>query len=225
MKKKPKESLASRLTNLENRLEEYGIDMDAELTLHDETFNAVHPQEAAERLLILLAVAVTAYNFEDSEKVMDWLKREQLWKAVSPKEKEFFRDPAPADEEQQDLSWRFEGAYILAWALEIVPTPPDPARECNEEQIAQFSQHVPAVGSTTEEFFSGLDFTRQHFIVDEHLFYQYAVSYLNNLSTRHKENTSKVHVKAATQRHMALNWLLKGKNSDWDAIAAVPVDL
>ncbi|MGZ5135556.1 MAG: DUF4272 domain-containing protein [Flavitalea sp.] len=211
--------LQKREDKLKLRVEQYGLeDIEYENKLFDETqYQFVEPIEAAERLLILLAVSFTAYNFDESEKVMDWLKKEELWKSVSPQEKEFFRNPDPGNEEKQNLSWRFEGGYILAWALKKVSTTPDPGSECDEKRVSEFLQSVPPVGSSTEAFFAGLKFRRLPDIIEEALFYEIATKYFKTIIIEDKENSSQVHSKASVQRYLALKWLKNAKEKlDWD---------
>ena len=185
------------------------------------TYNYIDPAEAAERLLVLLAVSFTAYNFDESEKVMDWLKKEHLWKSVSDAEKQFFRDPDPSDEEKQTLSWRFEGAYMLAWCLGKVSSPPRPESECSEQEVSEFLKHVPAIGSSTGEFFSGISYRSLSEVVDEMLLYQIAGAYFRKLIKEDKENTSSVHAKACSERLQVLRWLIDGASGlGWDLIAA-----
>ncbi|HET9277516.1 MAG TPA: DUF4272 domain-containing protein, partial [Flavitalea sp.] len=137
MKKPSLKSLQGRKDELAKKLGRYELDNTvSDIQLFDYTlYNYVEPSEAAKRLLILLAVSFTAYNFNESEKVMDWLKKEELWKSVSDMEKRFFRDPDPYDEDKQNLSWRFEGAYMLAWCLNKVDFAPKPESECSEQQV------------------------------------------------------------------------------------------
>src|SRR3990170_877997 len=180
MKEPAINSLGLRNEMLEARLKMAGLDNTiTNIDLLDPArYIFVQPNQAAERCLILLAVAFTAYNFEQSEKVMDWLKKEELWKSVSVKEKEFFRHPDPDEDEKQNLSWRFEGAYMLAWTLLLVSKAPDPSSECRNEEVSEFLQVIPTIGSSSEEFFE----MEHHFralpeIVDEKLFYQIATTY------------------------------------------------
>jgi len=217
-----KNSLVARKKKIFERLKYYGIDepiLNTEILNHSQ-YNHIEPDKAAERLLILLGIATSAYNFDESEKVMDWLKKENLWKSVSDKEKEFFRNPHPEDEQKQTLSWRFEGAYVLAWALGKVSAAADPSNECTEEQITEFLKQVPSVGTSTEQFFIDLQFRPFTVILDESLFHEIATEYFRNILIQDKENTSQVHAKATLERHQALSWLRNtGEESGWDAIS------
>ena len=202
------------------RVEEFGLEnIEFAPILFDEThYQFIEPSETAERLLVLLSISYTAYNFDETEKVMDWLKKEDLWKSVSPSEKEFFRKPGPGDEEKQTLSWRFEGAYILAWALESVSTAPAPGSECSQQEVSEFLQSVPPVGSPTGVFFAGLKYRRLTEIIEESLFYEIATKYFKTIVIQDKENSSQVHSKASVERYLALKYLLSGKEKlDWDA--------
>jgi hypothetical protein len=223
MKKPSKKSLLLRKEKLETRLANYGLDNAiTDIGVLDETqYNFVDPTQAAERLLILLAVSYAAYNFSESEKVMNWLKKENIWPAVSDREKEFFRNPDPEEEEKQGLSWRFETAYMLAWALGKVSVPPDPRSECGEKHIQEFLQHIPPVGSPAEEFLFDPQFRTLADISDENHFYEIATVYYKNIRVLDKENTSSVHEKASFERCVALAWLRSsGSGSDWDTIVA-----
>ena len=221
MKKPSLKSLQGRKDQLTQKLGRYELDNTvSDIQLFDYTlYNYVEPSEAAKRLLILLAVSFTAYNFNESEKVMDWLKKEELWKSVSDMEKRFFRDPDPYDEDKQNLSWRFEGAYMLAWCLNKVDFAPKPESECSEQQVGEFLKNVPAVGNTTTEFFADLRYRSPSEILDETLFYQVAEKYFRSLIKEDKENTSSVHAKASVERLRVLRWLYSAI-PNWDLTEA-----
>jgi hypothetical protein len=106
----------------------YGI-QDMPLTAIPENITDIvkDPEEAAARMLILLTVAFCASNSAEADKISNWLKKEDLWQAVSENEKFFFREPESSDEEKAKLSFQFEGAYMLAWVLGRVEVEPDPS--------------------------------------------------------------------------------------------------
>ena len=211
-----------RKEKIEARLIQHGIDdyLIIDLSrLDKKVYKFASPEEAAQRLLILLAISFTAYNFDESEKVMDWLKTENLWKAVSEKEKEFFRDPDPGEEEKKNLSWRFEGAYVLAWALKKIRSVPNPGNECNEGEVKEFLSTIPTIGSPTQLFLKNLRFRPLDEILDENLFAELATDYFHNLQVTDKANTSTIHARAVYERLLALNWLRRFENNnDWDKI-------
>ena len=220
MKQTSLKSLTIRNKKLEERLYRYELDNTIKnVHVFDQAqYTLTDPIEVADRLLILLSVAFTAYNFDQSEKVMDWLKNEELWASVSEKEKEFFRNPDPEDEEKQGLSWRFESAFILAWSLDKVQAP-NPERECTEEQVKDFFNHVPPVGSNTEAFYHRLQYRSVEEVIDETLFYEIAARYFKDIEAKHKENVSSIHKKACFERHLALNWLRSTEEkASWDDI-------
>lgn len=221
MKKPSSKSVQIRKDKLAERLRRYELDnLVSDTESFDHTrYNYIDPTKAAERVLILLAVSFTAYNFAESEKVMNWLKTEELWQSVSDKEKEFFRDPDPSGEEKQVLSWRFEGAYVLAWCLQKIEFAPKPEAECGDQQVTEFFDQVPAIGTNTDEFFANLRYRSSSEIVDETLFYQVAEKYFRDLVKEDKENTSSVHAKACVERFRALRWLTSD-NPDWDLTGA-----
>lgn len=223
MKKPSLKSLQQRKDRFIKRLGTYELDNTiTDLDSFDPTkYNYIDPGEAAERLLVLLAVSFTAYNFDESEKVMNWLKKEDLWAAVSDNEKLFFRNADPSDEETQKLSWRFEGAYMLAWCLSKVSSPPRPESECSEQEVSEFLQNIPSIGGPTGEFFSGIGYGSKSEVLDEMLFYQTAQAYFRNLVKEDKEKTSSIHAKACHERRQVLSWLVNDTSeSSWDFIVA-----
>jgi len=210
-------SKAQRKRRLEEKLSGYGIEssdhvMEGFEEIPDykainQSGLAVTPERAAQRLLILLAVSYTSYSFEESDRVMEWLKKEELWKETSESEKEFFRHPAPSEEDKARLSWRFEGAYQLAWILDIVDTPSAPTKECSEEQVVEFFSRVPTVGIASEEFCSEAALRPEEEIIDEYFFYEKVKIYLDGIQTSRKENTSGIHQKASLERLHVLRWM------------------
>jgi hypothetical protein len=197
----------------------YGI-QDVPLTAIPENItNAVKdPEETAARMLILLSVAFCASNSAEADKISNWLKKEDLWQAVSDNEKLFFREPESSDEEKAKLSFQFEGAYMLAWVLGRVEVYPDPSSECDMEFVSDFFANVPSVLAETDNLFEDLAYERITAIHDEYLFYKMATLYFKHIKKTDKENTSNVHKAAASQRYLVLEWLLNPDNTEWDEL-------
>ncbi|MEP7258211.1 MAG: DUF4272 domain-containing protein [Flavitalea sp.] len=212
-------SLNKRIALLEARLNLYGIDKHNLEFLHspDSEVLPVNASQAARRMMTLLGVSLTAYNFDESDKVMEWLKKEELWKEASTAEKEFFRSPDPTEEYKAGLSWRFEAAYEFAWILDAVSLPAEPTSECNELHANDFFNNVPSAGSPSQDYCLDAHFRNIEEITDEYIFYENVIAYLNDMIVNRKENTSGIHARACFQRLAALRWVVGYKEkTDWD---------
>jgi hypothetical protein len=204
---------------LRQRMIAYGI-QDVPLTALPENITVVtkDPEEAAARMMILLSVAFCASNSAEADKIADWLKREGLWQGVSDNEKLFFRDPETIDDEKAKLSFQFEGAYLLAWALGQVEVFPDPSSECDLEPVSDFFANIPPLLAETNSLFEDAGYLKIATIYDEYLFYKMAESYFKHIKIADKENTSNVHKSAAHQRYLVLEWLLNPEDLEWDEL-------
>jgi len=207
----------TRWDNLRQRMIVYGI-QDVPLTSIPENKTEIlkGPEEAAGRLLMLLAVAFSASNSTEADKIADWLKREEVWQIASENEKSFFRELNLTDEEQAKLSFRFEGAYMLAWALGQVEVFPDPSSECDAELVGDFFANIPPLLGETNSLVEDAQYKKLQSIHDEYLFYLMANRYFRHIKTTDKENTSNVHMAAAYERFLVLEWLLNPADLEWD---------
>ena len=220
-------TLANRKQQLEERLRAHHIEekfFPSEDSYGEKNYDPVLPKEAGDRLLTLLAVSFAAYNFDDAEKTMDWLKTGEVWKSVSEKEKAFFRDPAPAETEKQELSWRFEGAYMIAWCLQQVNELPSPSGELGQGLVMQFVQRIPPVGKPVKEFLDQLKFRALPAIIDEKLFYESCMLWFSHQRKADLENSTSVNPRAAFERYPALAYVLLGKKLNWDELTEVEDD-
>ena len=217
-------TLAKRKQQLEERLKSHHIEekfFPSDDSYGEKNYDPVSPRAAGERLVTLLAVSFTAYNFDDAEKTMDWLKTNEVWKSVSEKEKAFFRDPAPAEAEKQELSWRFEGAYMIAWCLQQVSELPHPSGELAETHVKQFLQSIPPVGKPVQELLDKLKFRALPAIIDEKLFYESCMLWFTHQRKADLENSTSVNPRAAFERYPALAYVLLGKKLGWDELTEV----
>ena len=220
-------TLATRKRDLHERLTEHHVDggfMPAEEHYDEQAYDPVSPNQAAKRMFALIAVSMAAYDFDQSEKLMEWLKKENLWASVTENEKLFFRDPSPSDQLKQELSWRFEAAYIFAWALQKVEALPAPSSELKEKEVRDFLTNVPGPGRSTAAVLNIAAFRNITEIVDEKLFYQSAMMRLNYQRDNHLENSISVQPMAAFERYAALLFILGGNSTSWDELTMVEED-
>ncbi|HMF70918.1 MAG TPA: DUF4272 domain-containing protein [Flavitalea sp.] len=204
-----------RWEKLRQRMIAYGID-DVPLTAIPLNITEVtkQPEEAAARLLLLLSIAFSASNAAETDKIADWLKTEELWLAASEVEKTFFREHETSEDKRAALSFQFEGAYMLSWALGKVKIYPDPSSECDAELVADFFSFIPPLFSETDSLFEDGRFRKVVAIHDEYLFYSMTQLYFKHIREVDKENTSNIHEAAAYQRFLVLEWLMN--DVDWD---------
>ena len=80
MKKPRANSGTARKVELKKRLERYFLATDEvdNANFKYAGYNSVSAQDVGSRILILLGVSIASYNFEESERVMDWLKTQKL---------------------------------------------------------------------------------------------------------------------------------------------------
>lgn len=176
------------------------------------------PGETSARIMILLATAFSASNDSETDRIADWLKTESIWQFAGETEKMFFREHHHSDEEKGKLSFRFEGAYLLAWALKLVDIAPDPSSECDAELVGDFFAGVPPLLDDVSPIFEDPKYRAIAAIHDEYLFYKMAELYFNHIQKEDRENTSNVHESAAKERLLVLEWLLNEDDPDWDTL-------
>jgi hypothetical protein len=212
--------LATRITRIEERLSQHGIN-NYQITYPEYlNFNQEHfatPREVGCRVMILCAIA---YTIQDSAKkygIIKWLKKENIWSHVSAKEAAYLNTRTATEDEILDLSWKIEAAYILAWALDLVKEKPKPGEEATEAQINEMIQHLPALGDNLEPFLSQLAFRDLAEIYDENIFYELTTTHFRDTLFSGGKSRADVHVPASFERHLALNWVRRFMNShDWD---------
>jgi hypothetical protein len=121
------------------------------------------PDEAAARLLVLVAIArrgflelrpdLVADDSPEAERfdLQSWLAEEKLLGSMSPGELALIEAPVgrPTPEDSLDATWRIEDAVVLAWALELLPSIP-PYDEATD--AAGVIDALPAPWSRTTGF-------------------------------------------------------------------------
>jgi len=209
----------SRWDKLRQRMIVYGI-QDLPLTAIPANVDEIikGPEEAAGRLVMLLSIAFSASNSGETDKISDWLKREEVWQVASENEKSFFREQNSTDEEKAKLSFRFEGAYMLAWVLGHVQTYPDPASESDAESVSDFFANIPPLFGETDVLVEEPGYRKIQEIHNEYLFYKMAHQYFKYIKKVDKENTSNLHMAAAYERFLVLEWLFNAADADWDQV-------
>ncbi|ACU59921.1 DUF4272 domain-containing protein [Chitinophaga pinensis] len=212
--------LAARITRIEERLAQHGINNYQ--IAYPEYLNFDHqlfatPREVGCRVMILLAIAYTIQDNSKKFGIVNWLKNENIWSYVSEKETIYLNGGTVSDDTLMALCWRIEAAYILAWSLNLVKDRPVPGQELSEEQISELIDSLPALGDNLGDFLDRLYFRSPEEIYDENIFYELTTTHYRDTLFAGRRSTADVHVPASFERHLALNWLRRFMNvRDWD---------
>jgi hypothetical protein len=208
--------------SLEKRLKTHGLDSFnvTHLPYVDETKETfADTKEVGKRIMILYSIAVSVHNPEFKRPIINWMKLENLWDAVSPSEKSFLESEQNNYDELISFSWKFEAAYVLAWAVGIVREQPHPGEQADYLQTEDFSKNVPAIGDNLQSFLEKLQYINKSEIYLENLFNELATAYFRDLLVNGNEDKTNINRLASFERHTALNWLRGfGGIREWDEI-------
>ena len=205
-----KVTLQRRKIRIEERLKTHGISETSisflRYLMFDEKEFAT-PYEVGCRIIIIYAIAFTIEEQTKKQSVVDWLKRESIWEKVGYREAQYLEGNETEEEQINDFSWQMEGAYILAWTLNLIKEPPSPKVPVDEKQIEHFCSTVPPLGTKLGDFLGNLNFRKTEEIFEENIFYELTTAYFRDLLFSGKEDSTEINRIAAFERHKALNWL------------------
>ena len=170
------------------------------------------PQEIAQRILVLTYLNYVAEEPEERDKVIDFLKEQDLWNSVSNDEKELFSKEL-SDQEHVNISWRSEAIWLLLWVINKVDTVYIPSEEVSIPQILEL---LPDFMTDTKDFVKRTTMKTVSEILDlSDLIYRlhWATRHteLNNLETLYLNSS------IVQERHFAVNWVTYYEDN-WDDI-------
>ena len=172
------------------------------------------PEEVTKRVVILLGIfqAATGRKKED---VINILKKNNLWEAISETERNFLLKPSDESKfEAMQFGWRSESAFILLWALKIVEKEEIPVDETNLDLIVDFLKD--------NEYYKKIDIENAHLRDSNEIFHLLETiniihKELRDAAIHNKEPPNNYHPSIIYEWHYALNWLVRS-NEDWDDI-------
>ena len=90
------------------------------------------PRTAEEiaRRAIALHCAVAVAQGVSQKQVSKWLRAEELWNELTPRELKLFSDP-PTPKEIRWMSWLVEAQFALLWAIKKLSSLPKPTAKCD----------------------------------------------------------------------------------------------
>ncbi len=168
------------------------------------------------RMQALFAVAVRGESLQGEEPLTAAEIREHLpaaWLALSPQEQAFMASDSPDEQALIDAVWRYESVAILQWALGLTDELPFPDTICDVSQAAQralaWAESDPPPMPTLRPLAEILD------ALDLHLRLHWLLR-----QARLDDIQAPVGLIGGViaERHLALNWLLRFEDRDWDEV-------
>jgi len=114
-------------------------------------------REVAVRAIILHAVAAAGYGI-DRAPIIEWLKNQDLWTHVSPREQEFLLSNKPGKllaEDRKGAQWLQEAQWALLWTIQKVASLGLPTGTCDTIKI--IDEIMPGLGDDTKAIISSAE--------------------------------------------------------------------
>ena len=205
------DTLESRRNALEGRLYSAHI-ADLEITcltyLDAAQWQFRDTASVARRILVLYALSLAAYKPDKKTAILAWLQYQQLKSALSAEEKAFLQSNDTDDKILARYSWNLEGAYILAWALQLVREAPAAGKEA---PIAALLEHIPRLGEDTVDFIHNCQYQEDSVLMEECIFNDLAVMHLRRLYEQGARTVQMLHPMALFERQKALRWMVMSR--------------
>lgn len=214
---KSKEALKRKEKN-EKFLEEKGIKINYSLPLieTEEETKLRSTKEIATRVSVLATTNMVAFSVMTGEEAISYLKKYDLWEAVTPDEKEFLFNPT--DERKNQESWKCEDIWVLMWALKIVDDLGTPNKLCDLNDIP-FEKYPIGKDKDPNEFINSVkDLRSKSEILDANDLY-YRLDWACVDARINGEEVIEMISGLVYERHYALNWLINYGNQEWDDVS------
>lgn len=170
-------------------------------------------EEIAKRAIAICMAAVKAEGIEQ-ETVDSLVKRYGAEKFLSPEEASFIKNANPSQPDRIKFSWRYEGYWVLLWALGYVETLDRPEKICDVAKAVKFLQE-----RDTEKFIKDAKLRSLGEILDEaDLIYRYNWA-VTDARVNQKKAPAKLEGGVVQERHYVLNWLVGYMDQEWDEIS------
>lgn len=169
-------------------------------------------EEIAHRAIALCLVSVKGEGL-DQATVEKLVKRYDADSYFTPEEKKFIGNSSPTLQERVQFSWRYEGYWVMLWALGYVDVLEYPDKVCDVPKAVGFLRNTSA-----DEFVAKAVLRDLSEILDQaDLIYRYDWAVV---SARLKKEKAPAGMDGGVvlERHHALNWLIGYMNQDWDHV-------
>jgi hypothetical protein len=170
-------------------------------------------EEVATRAMALCLVAAKAEGLEQST-LKSVIEAYQVDRSLSPTEVSFIFDPHPSVYEKTQFLWRYEGYWVLLWALGYVQELGRPDKICNVSVAVSM-----LVDRGRDCFVRDSKMRSQSEILDEaDLIYRYHWA-TEDARIKTQEAPGGLDSGVVLERHYALNWLISQSAFPWDDVS------
>ena len=168
--------------------------------------------EVAARTIVLHCVAAVGYGV-DQQPIIDWLKSQLLWDAVSPIERNFLCSENLSDDDRNKARWRQESQWALLWAIGKVAALGLPTKACDTRQL--IDEIMPALGDPVDSFVSSAKLRSPAQVLgeDDRVYQLHCYA---RRSFRDGTTPDDLVYDVLFQRHYAFEWL--SGDDDWDDV-------
>jgi hypothetical protein len=178
--------------------------------------NLRHPAEVSARAVSLLMVAVRAESVAEGKPIAGTELRKTFppnLVKLTPKEAAFIDHEAPARTQVAQFAWRYEGVFLLEWALGLAPALPYPERICDVPKTVQ------ALMSAASGDLAKRARLREPTLILDALDLHYRLHwYVRQKKVDGQELLPGLDAGVISERHHALNWLVRFEDRDWDDV-------
>ncbi len=211
-----------RKAKSEQRLKQMGVSINPHLPVLNPNWTEPKTpvQNIAKRLVVMRHLAGAATVNINAKKLVAWFKSQKLYGTLSDEELEFLQDclDSKACQTNEDLSWRYEAAWFLAWTLGLMPTLKPPF-----EQVAQDGAPVWAkipFGFDNEPcamFIAKAQLIDSNAILDELDFTYRAYWATQNARIDSSTKVGSLDREVLMERSRAGNWMVRN-DPNWDDV-------
>ena len=173
------------------------------------------PDEVARRALALFSVVGLALGAE-RELVLQWLRENELWDALSPIEAGFIDSSPPSRKQVINATWWSERLVILLWALGEVEQLPAADKQYDTRE---FQEVLPPFADISVPAFVARAALRPDAelieMADSMLGLHWAA---RNAELTDRASRAPVDIEIIQERHHAINWVIGYDGAPWDDV-------
>lgn len=208
------DSAQRRKLRSEEYLKSLGVPINPGLPVVEDENQAKLREAAAvaRRALVLYGLLLVA-DGDDRSEVVAWLKEQNLWDDASPKERRFFENNNPPQQDEVNASWRVEALWIFLWALGKIEQVGPATTQCDSQTIEEV---LPPWDSCAEFINQSVLRPLSEILDQTDLIYRTDWAVVD--STLHDQPIPGAFEPGVVyERHYAFNWLI-GYAEDWDDV-------